>query len=589
MKQLVRTVVAVIVLVAGFLLASPHTTLAAANNFYISNYDIQYELSRDSEGRSVLHTTEMITAVFPEDNQNHGLERALPTTYNNHPTSLAIVEVKNLTNNSTQHTTTDINGVKQVRIGDANTYVHGKQTYKIEYTQRDVTRFYKDTGRDEWYWDTNGVEWRVPINRLTVTVALKGDVDPAVVNKPFCYQGRVGDDTRCSLQKTPDGTYVAMVEGLSSQENVTVAFGFTSGTFTPYAKSGWELLRQAWVVIQLISIPLAFIALIVTIIMFVRKNNRLREVQSIVTEYIPPKDASVAVAAKVMGLAGSEFAAQLIDLAVRRHIAIIETRPKSTWRAAEYDIIITSDLADLRAEEKEIITDMFGHTPQKDERLALKSLQNNMSYMSRTRDNDTKLTALVESTYALRAKDAAATRKFYRWAIGLGIFAVLTLSIPLIGAALLIAVFGYTLRPLTDKGLALRRYLMGLNKYIKASEKERLAFLQGPETADKIGYTVDVENPGQMMKLYERVLPYAILFGYQKEWSNRLGEFYQQTGENPEWYSGGGVFNAVLFSSVMSNFSQATAYSSGSSSSSGGSSGGGASGGGGGGGGGGGW
>jgi uncharacterized membrane protein len=92
-----------------------------------------------------------------------------------------------------------------------------------------------------------------------------------------------------------------------------------------------------------------------------------------------------------------------------------------------------------------------------------------------------------------------------------------------------------------------------------------------------------------MVKLYERVLPYAILLGAEKEWSKRLGDYYQQTQASPDWYTGTTAFNAAVFTSTLHNFSQASSYSAGSSSSSGGSSGGGFSGGGGGGGGGGGW
>ena len=114
--------------------------------------------------------------------------------------------------------------------------------------------------------------------------------------------------------------------------------------------------------------------------------------------------------------------------------------------------------------------------------------------------------------------------------------------------------------------------------------------LQSPESVEKVQTVAgDPINMTQLVKLYERVLPYAVLFGQEKEWNKRLGAFYEQTGTQPEWYSGMGVYNAAAFSSAMSGLTTATNYASSSSSSSGGSSGGGSSGGGGGGGGGGGW
>lgn len=93
------------------------------------------------------------------------------------------------------------------------------------------------------------------------------------------------------------------------------------------------------------------------------------------------------------------------------------------------------------------------------------------------------------------------------------------------------------------------------------------------------------------MKLYERVLPYAMLFGQEAEWNKQLGAYYEYINSQPDWYQGNSTaFNAAIFVGAMSSFSTSTTtYTISSSSSSSGSSGGGSSGGGGGGGGGGGW
>ena len=114
--------------------------------------------------------------------------------------------------------------------------------------------------------------------------------------------------------------------------------------------------------------------------------------------------------------------------------------------------------------------------------------------------------------------------------------------------------------------------------------------LQSPEGAEKLDVTVSSEDPKQLVKLYERVLPYAVLFGLEKQWSQQLGAYYEQGSVQPDWYYGNTAFNAAVFSSALNSFSvTSSSYSSASSSSSGGSNGGGFSGGGGGGGGGGGW
>ncbi|HRQ86914.1 MAG TPA: DUF2207 domain-containing protein, partial [Candidatus Saccharibacteria bacterium] len=140
------------------------------------------------------------------------------------------------------------------------------------------------------------------------------------------------------------------------------------------------------------------------------------------------------------------------------------------------------------------------------------------------------------------------------------------------------------MQPLTEKGARLKEYLDGLEMYIKLAEKDRLKALQSPEGAQKS--SIDTDDSKQMVRLYERVLPYAILFGLETEWAKVLEVQYGEHNTQPDWYSGHGVFNAALFSTSLHSFTSSTAstFSSPSNSSSSGLGGGGFSGGGGGGG-----
>lgn len=577
-------------IIVGAILSLSSVSAQGVDYFTIPQYDIQYELSRDSEGRSILKTTERITATFSQQDKNHGIERAIPNSYDGHTVSLSINSVTDENGQAVQYSTREDNGNTVLRIGDPSQYAHGDKIYVLTYTQRDVTRFYQDTSKDEWYWDTNGTGWRVPIRQLTVSVRLDGDL-ASLTGAPSCYVGAEGSSNTCTFQQQADGRYRTFATNLAGGENITVAFGFPKETFTAYTRSLAEWAAMIWGIALIVSIPIVLVLLFVLSTLYVRKTYRVSELKPIPVEFIPPRYASVQASAQVVGqvVAYHVFSAQLIDLAVRRFVSIIETSPKSTWKAAEYDIAINQPLNELKSEEMEILTDMFGRVPQIGDRLPLKTLRNNTSYQLRTLDNDKKLKKLLEDTYRLRAKSPALTKLFNRWAIGLLIVSILLLMPTFLLPAIVAWVSGLIARPLTDGGLALRRYVMGLDRYIKASEVERLKFFQGPETAEKVGYSVDTNNPGQLVKLYERVLPYAILFGREKQWSKQLGTFYENTNTQPEWYNGTTAFNAVVFASAINSFSTATSYTSGSSSSTGGSSGGGFSGGGGGGGGGGGW
>jgi uncharacterized membrane protein len=101
--------------------------------------------------------------------------------------------------------------------------------------------------------------------------------------------------------------------------------------------------------------------------------------------------------------------------------------------------------------------------------------------------------------------------------------------------------------------------------------------------------SVNPEDPKQVIKLFEDLLPYAMLFGLEKEWAEQFNNLYTQP---PGWYSGNmSTFNAIYLANAMSGFNSASSnvFTAPSSSGSSGFGGGGFSGGGGGGGGGGGW
>ena len=112
---------------------------AGVNDFKINTYDIDYTLSRDSDGRSTLHTVERITATFPNYDQNHGLERYIPKKYDGHDTSLNILSVKNQNQQNWEYSTHTNGEYTVLRIGSADSYVQGEHTFEITYTQRDVT------------------------------------------------------------------------------------------------------------------------------------------------------------------------------------------------------------------------------------------------------------------------------------------------------------------------------------------------------------------------------------------------------------------------------------------------------------------
>lgn len=582
MRKLVFGVLVLICAAFGYTPAQA----ASTNNFTISSFDVAMTLGRDADNRSTLSVTETITAEFPNYDQNHGLERAFVKDYDGHSLSFHLTSV------------TDVNGTtlpyhwagNTLRIGDGDIYVHGTQAYVIVYTLRDVTRYYSDTGRDEFYWDILGTEWQVPIATATLNVHVDPSLQAALTGNAACYSGSEGATSRCQLEAT--GTsFSAQADNLAPLEGVTVALGFQLGTFAGYEQSFMEKLFAVWVIVQFIAGPLAIGVLIWFIASWFRRTNRTKDLGTIVPEYLPPQDASVTASARVGGYLMSVMTAQLLDLAVRHYVKIYEVKKAKWFASAEYELAVERDVTGLREEEQELLKDTFGSLPSVGQRMNLKELQNNPDYFRRTLNNDADLDKLVRGAYGLREFDDATKTWARRAALTALIIGLATLSFLWCIAAAIMFGMSFIAWRLTDKGLALRRYLKGLEMYIGVAETERIRLLQSPETAEKVPEMAsgDPSDPKFLIKLYEKVLPYAVLFGQEKKWNTQLGKYYETAGSSPDWYTGQTAFNAVVFSSAMSSFTQASSSASSSSSSSGGSSGGGFSGGGGGGGGGGGW
>ena len=131
---------------------------------------------------------------------------------------------------------------------------------------------------------------------------------------------------------------------------------------------------------------------------------------------------------------------------------------------------------------------------------------------------------------------------------------------------------------MTAKGVEVDAYLKGMKMYIELAEKDRLDFLQSPKGA---GLKPSEIEGRTVVKLYEEVLPWAILLGLHKQWNGVLNTLYEKDS-TPVWFVGAPVFSES-FSSLDRILAQSLSVDSSGGSGGGGSAGGGSGGGGGGG------
>ena len=613
-RAIFGSIVAVMIALLGASSAmAARSNTSDTNNFTITNYNVRLELGRDRNNRSTLKTIETITADFPPD-QNHGITRQFVKKYDGHATGFALESVKDEHGVDLEY---HQNG-STLRIGNKNAYVSGVKTYVITYTQRDVTRYYSDTQKDEFYWNAIGTDSPVPVAAATVTLKLDTALAGKAKTNIQCYYGALQAKNTC--ESTVSGAeYSLRVNNLGQHQGVTIALGFEPGTFAAYQPS----LRERLPNIILTGAAAAFGVGIVILVFCSRKWKKkfAKELaqaaairrQPVAPEYIPPADRSVVESMAVLGWHNfsKALSAQVVDWAVRH---IIEIRQTGTGKH-DYMFVAKKSFADTSKYEQTLAAAIFGNDPAAGtERTFTQIKQKSYSVSSRFLSvcrqikrgelflYNRKEISLYTTWLVTSLTSVAVIFFIILWLLGddaeggnVSPLAVIVCA----GAAILnVAIAAIMSRcaqnRLSAQGEELKRYLRGLKLYINAAEVDQLRMLQSPEGADKVG-DVASDN-GALVRLYERCLPYAIVFGCEREWNKRLGQLYEELNESPDWITADDVslgVNIAILSQLTSDFSEIGVSSMvsnvSSSSTFGGSSGGGFSGGGGGGGGVGGW
>ncbi|HSX00938.1 MAG TPA: DUF2207 domain-containing protein [Candidatus Saccharimonas sp.] len=574
-----------ITLLALGLLLLPSATYADVNDFSFASFEADYYLSRDAQHNSQLSIEEHLVAVFPAIDQNHGILRAIPQSYEGHNVHLHIEGVSDGTGRDYPYSTYNSNGNLVLKIGDAGTYVHGLKTYDIKYRQDYVTT--QGTNGDVFMWDTNGTGWSQTFAHVTAHVHLASDLATFLQSgSPTCYTGAQGSTQhQCAISTASDGTVTFSANDIGAGQTLTFRLDFADGTFAPYQTP----LADTLLLLAKIALGLAPVLATLWFVSWRwwRYGRDPRGPGAIVPEYLPPKDASVVTSSMVFQerFQPQSISAQLIDLAVRHYLRVYEVKDVRTLLPdkTHYEFELIRDPGDLRPEELRTLRLVFSDSATPGTRATLQA-PSELSQSAKV--FGTQLGKDVAAAGFLRAAPDKARQPFaIAGTISFVIFLILSgngsaFSLTFLACAIILFIGSAVMPARTAQGVQLRSYLQGLKLYIGMAEAERLRVLQSPH--GELTEKVDVGDSTQLIKLYEQLLPYAMLFGLEKDWAKALAPLYQ---DPPDWYHSAGAFNAGYFVGSFSSFSDTTTASFTPPSSSGG----GGAGGGGGGGGGGGW
>lgn len=212
-----------------------------------------------------------------------------------------------------------------------------------------------------------------------------------------------------------------------------------------------------------------------------RRPNRL-----IIPQYQAPKHLSLIAAAELLGDGKRAAAAQVIDLVVRKVLSIARADKGFT-------LTLLIDPANEGADELDFVIHLFGPGP----------LRPGLSTVHLAKGRNAEL------GQRLRAPQRAAIARL--------IAAGYAREQPL-WSKLLTPWRKQPIEP-TERAFPIVDHLWGIHDYVRLAEQDRFRVLQSPDGA----------RPDQLQQLVlnEKLLPYAVLWGLEKQWMQQLDLQYR--------------------------------------------------------------
>ncbi|MET0811421.1 MAG: DUF2207 domain-containing protein [Microbacterium sp.] len=554
-------------LAVAFLVAVTAAPASAdVDDFSYDSFVADHWLIRDAGGRSALYTTETLVARFPDFDQNRGIVRWLPRTDSGIDLDTTVTSVTGADGASIPWwIESDDDGI-YVLTGDDD-YVRGAQTYVISYTMQDVVLRYDDTDADEFYWDTVGTDHAQPFGSVTSRVHVAGDAAGGLLDgRAFCYRGAAGSADQCDISAPQQGgawpdavtawasskgamdaataavTITADGGALGPYEGTTLSIGFAQGTFAapspppPPPYPWWEWILPVLALLSGIG-GLVFVLVMKVVL---RRNP---DPSPVIVQYSPPDDESLTLSAGVLDVPERALAAHVVDLAVRDRLEIRATGGRDD--PGDFELVLT-DVEHLEHDDRRVIDTLFGKSAKAGVRVDLGAFARNppgravtyvrridtftlqRGYLAKRPGWIDALRGLIQfgglliafgliffsdGPFTVLADLGDLGQKIFFVAVASGLFA--GFGLPLIGLPTSV---------LTVAGGMHRTYLDGIRDYLRLAEEDRLRAAQSPQTADLVSsgrraYGEEPNAPGaDVVNVYERLLPYAVLFGMERDW-----------------------------------------------------------------------
>ncbi len=487
----------------------------------IKNFDVNAQIQRNG---TVL-VQESIVYDFGE-NWKHGIYR---DTYSK---GINIkVKIVQMDDREVKYEVINSNDNVRVKIGDPDQTILGVHTYSIIYSVKGAVRFLSD--HDEFYWNVTGNGWIVPIEAVSAAASIEGNVSEKDIQLK-CYTGVFGSlEQNCFAQlpllgcegcKITTATF-EVTKPLWPGEGLTVMFGWPKGVVV--GPSVLEKISDFF-----LQFGFWFLPIIIFIYLFQlwwRKGMDIKLHKTIIAQYELPNDLRPAEVGYILRqqFSNKDLSATIIDLAVRGYLKIQEKETKILFfKQKDWELIKLKDFRNdesLEPYEEFLLEKIF----EGSDNVLVASLKKEFYKNIKELKNNVSVEMVLDDYFV--SDPGKAQKKFAGVGIAIlvifyifvefinkfaGFFASANIWLPFLVSGILFFIFGIVMPKKTLKGTELLWQIKGFKEYIKTAERYRVQFQEK-------------EN------IFEKYLPYAIVFGLTKKWAKAFEGIVQNP---PNWY-----------------------------------------------------
>jgi uncharacterized membrane protein YgcG len=558
----------VAVLATG-LAALPRSALA--DDWAISSFDSRISVQADGS----MTVTEDIEVNFVTS--HHGIFRDIPVVYDYNQTNNRVLrlEVRSITDASDrpwQYTTSRNGANEEIKIGDPNQTLTGRQSYRLTYNVRGAFNGFAD--HDELYWNVTGNQWAVPIAAATATVS----TPPSSLQRQTCYQGPNGSTDPCTAAVAADTATFAATRPLNPGEGLTVVVALNKGAIpnpVPILERKPRTLAEYFEInpvtvlgsLLLLGIGLGLVGWYwwlhgrdreYTTAYYTQHDlnapdelTPLFQHRPVVVEFEPPDKLRPGQLGLILDESADtkDVTATIIDLAARGYLTITEVPGSGIFARGNYQLkkVANGDATKLLQYERTIYNGLF----QKGDDLFLSTIRGTFKPTLDQAEGQLYTDAIARKWFTHHpqwTRIAWIVAGIVTIVVG-GVLTFLLgalLGAGVIGVAIMIVGILVTVsyRSMPQKTAAGHDVLMrtlGFRMYMTTAEKYQQQF-------------------AEREKIFTAYLPYAIVFGCVDRWAHAFQDI-DVAAATSGWYVGAAGFNAIAFSNNLQTFNSTVASS----------------------------